>query len=581
MDTPTGTRRRRRNAASREEESRLAAAVGQGLDPQRLWQLLRRRRFYLLLPLVVIGAVVGAGLQTITPVYMSTSSLQIEDRGSGSQQLDRLLSTPAMQRLARQNRLSVVREKIASEELLLRVIRNLRLREDPDVIAEATLLQQQKLPDQTVSVIAERILVGRLRKKISVNGSAGDIYYVSVEDNDPTTAYKLNESITQAFIDQVMREGNEALVETSAFTDEQLQQAMDDLEAAQDALEEFKRQEIVETELSGNPVNQQNSRWAENLVRLAALDREETGSEYDDTRTRLLSRGLTASPLVGILEDTDVQNVKERLRTLEREDYLRQLQTGTESVRRTALTPERQRIGVARNRLNELLNELVAEYYSEQPADIRADYVQLHELALVEEILAAHEAQISREYRVYVGMIQDQPQQEAELRRLEQAVTRAEEHWQTLLSARRSGETTQGAMDSGFGTVVRTLEAAKKPLFPAKPNKTKIALMAAMLALGIGMGAVFLAEYVDTSFKDVQEVAQHTGLEVLGTLPRFAGEFEWEAQKRRASLAWRTAFVVTLVAVMAALVLYYKRSTVQDRVHLVTPVESVSGPGAR
>ena len=90
------------------------------------------------------------------------------------------------------------------------------------------------------------------------------------------------------------------------------------------------------------------------------------------------------------------------------------------------------------------------------------------------------------------------------------------------------------------------------------------------------MGAVFLAEYVDTSFKDVEDVQHHLGMEVLGTLPRFSDEFQWEKSKRRTMFMWRTAFVVTLVTIMVLFVLYYRRSTVQDRINLTSSSPSTA-----
>ena len=191
------------------------------VDPQRVWQLVRRRKFFLILPIVVIGAVVGIGVQTITPVYISTCSIHIEERSTGTD-IDRIMLTPQMQRVRQKNRLAFVFEKFRSQELMLRVIRNLHLREDPGILAEATRLQQTKLPDQTLSVIAERILVHRLRQKIRVRTTGGDIYLVSIEDNDPDTAYKLNEAITQAYIDQIAKERYDEILSSRIFTDERL-----------------------------------------------------------------------------------------------------------------------------------------------------------------------------------------------------------------------------------------------------------------------------------------------------------------------------------------------------------------------
>lgn len=559
--------------APSDQNPRRAGRDGDGgeeryrLDPQRLWQLLRRRAFFLLLPLLVIGAVVGLGLQNITPVYLSSSKILIEERGTGTD-LDRLIVTPQMQRMRDQNRLTVVREKLRSEDLLLKVIRNLRLREDPSVLEEARRLQQEKLPEQTVTIIAERILVNRLRNKVWVRAEGSDIYITSVEDNDPNTAYRLNEAIVQAFIDQDMKDRYEQILESSNFTDEQLEQARAELQRAEDELERFKRSMLVGDELSGNPVDQGNVQSAESLLRLIRLDRAEAERELQQVRDNL---GGNSALRPSILNDPEVASLTARLGALEREDYLAQLasRSGGTGTAGTGISPERQRIGVQRSRLAERVAELVSEEFGDEPPARQRQLALLHELTLVREVLSEHEEQVNREYRAFGRRVQAQPAQEAELRRLEASVERTDKFFQTLVNARLAGDTTMMAEQSGFGTRIRTIEPAKKPLYPAAPNKAKIALLAAVLALGIGLGAVFLSEYVDTSFKDVDEVRQVTGMEVLGTLPRFAPEMQWEKAKRRQSLAWRAAFAVTLIVIMALFVLFYRRSMVQDRIYLV------------
>ncbi len=564
-----------RQAAAQGIASILPAAA---FDPHRLWQLLRRRRFFLILPILVVGITVGVGLRNITPVYISTSAILMEERSTGTN-IDRIMITEQAQRNRNRNRLTVVGERFRSQDLMNRVISNLRLREDPGVIAEATYLQQTKLPDQTVSLIAERILVDRLRAKLSVRANGADIYQVSVEDNDPTTAYKLNEAITAAYIDLVARERSDEILDTEQFTDEQLVQARASLDTAEQALQEFKRTMLLREELSGNPVTGKNSQRARNLVRLVRLDIDETDRELDQVRARLrqLEVDSDSSPL--ILNDGEVRGLTERLVALEREDYLAQLRDNVDT--REGISPGRQRIGVQRNRLAARVSQLVDREFPDLSSSQRGQVIALHELTAIRDIFTQHQQVITREYQRFVANVQDQPEQEQELQRLEKEARLADDIVQRLVTAQLQGTTTTSATESGFGTRVRQLEPPKKPLYPAKPNKKKIAVMALMLALGIGAGAVFLAEYVDSSFKDVRDVFRQTGLEVLGTLPRFADEFQWEKKKRRVNMAWRTAFVLTLVTAMTLFVLYYKRSTVQNRIELITQVESTVNESGR
>jgi capsular exopolysaccharide synthesis family protein len=69
------------------------------------------------------------------------------------------------------------------------------------------------------------------------------------------------------------------------------------------------------------------------------------------------------------------------------------------------------------------------------------------------------------------------------------------------------------------GAELRVVEAARVPLQPYAPKRVRILLMGLLAGLGVGVIAAFLAEQVDTSFKDVDELQRFTGLPVLTAIP--------------------------------------------------------------
>ncbi len=546
-----------------------------GFDPHRLWQIVRRRRFYLILPVIVIGVVLGVGVSTLSPVYVASSRILLEDRSTGTD-VDKMMTQEA-RRVRDLENLVMVRETLMSEDLLTRVIRNLHLRDDPEVLEQAKELQQRALPDQTLPLIAERILVNRLRRKLYVGGREGNLFIISMEDNDPYTAYKLTEAATQAFIDEMSRRRVEGLIETTSFTDEQLETARRELRDAEKKLEEFKRTRLIQETLSDNPVNEENSQRAASVLQTTQLDIQENQREIQrlDAEIRTLPRALPYR-LNSVLNDAQVRNIRDRLAVLERADYQGILANPRTPA--SGITVERQRIGIQRNRLTARIHELVQADYPDLDAHAQDLLARRTELQVVNDVLTEHEARIRKEYESYKNRIKGQPALEAELRRLEQEVKSKEDIYNQLIAAETSNELRLAANESGFGYVVHILEPARKPLAPEKPDKKKVAMMGIMLALGIGVGAVFLAEYVDTSFKDVEEVERALDLPVLGTLPRFADDYQWSKKKKRTVYAWRTAFVVTLITVMVLFVLYYRNSLVHDQVHLVQGIAGSPAP---
>jgi len=92
------------------------------------------------------------------------------------------------------------------------------------------------------------------------------------------------------------------------------------------------------------------------------------------------------------------------------------------------------------------------------------------------------------------------------------------------------------------GENFRILDTAVPPEGPSAPNRLRLVLMGLLLALAAMAGAVVLAEQFDTSFHNVDEVREFTGVPVLATIPQIG------AAPRR---GWARATLGTVSAVAA------------------------------
>ena len=92
------------------------------------------------------------------------------------------------------------------------------------------------------------------------------------------------------------------------------------------------------------------------------------------------------------------------------------------------------------------------------------------------------------------------------------------------------------------GENFRILDAAVAPEGPSAPNRLRLLLMGLLLALAAMAGAVVLVEQFDTSFHNVDEVREFTGVPVLATIPQIG------AAPRR---GWARATLGTVSAVAA------------------------------
>jgi hypothetical protein len=72
---------------------------------------------------------------------------------------------------------------------------------------------------------------------------------------------------------------------------------------------------------------------------------------------------------------------------------------------------------------------------------------------------------------------------------------------------------------SRSGEQFRILDRAKLPTKPSKPSMRKLFVMIVGLSLASGAGLVLVLEYLDTSFKNMDEATEFLGLPLLASLP--------------------------------------------------------------
>lgn len=69
---------------------------------------------------------------------------------------------------------------------------------------------------------------------------------------------------------------------------------------------------------------------------------------------------------------------------------------------------------------------------------------------------------------------------------------------------------------------VQIVDKAEVPEEPVKPNKKLNLAVAFFVGLMAGLGLAFLIEYLDNTIKTPEDVTKHTGLTVIGAIPRFS-----------------------------------------------------------
>ena len=68
---------------------------------------------------------------------------------------------------------------------------------------------------------------------------------------------------------------------------------------------------------------------------------------------------------------------------------------------------------------------------------------------------------------------------------------------------------------------MQLIDAAELPKSPVKPNKRLNLAVAGVLGIMLGLGVVFLIEYLDNTVKTPEDIKKYVDLPVIGTIPVF------------------------------------------------------------
>ncbi|HWM94535.1 MAG TPA: polysaccharide biosynthesis tyrosine autokinase [Thermoanaerobaculia bacterium] len=469
------------------------------------WMHVLRRRWLLLALACAIGLAAASVHYAMTPkLYVSTAVLQIERRSLtplvGSQ-------TPWLEDWWNMEYYPTQYKLLESRGLAERVVRNLRLTEDPFFnpggkplanIAATEVIEagEAAAPTAGADLAALGGLADRLRNGLTVEPiRTTQLVTLTYRSTNPEFAARAVNGFADAFIDWGIENRSTTAGNASHFLSSQIDTLKKEIQDKETQLQDVSRtSSIVELD-SGSNVTMQ---------RLEALNKSYSDALRNRIEREARYRELLSAPMEAIAEsqsDGLVTELKRKQLDLER-DYeiglktykkdfpkMLELQTGIEKGRQHLA-------GV----VEEMVDKARKAAYAEFQTALRQERALEQEMrGLKTEVL--DESSASAEYRNL--------SLEADTRRnLLDEVLKAQS--ETEVTARL-----QGTRESN----VRIVDRALTPGGPASPNLKQDLSSGLLVGLLIGLGIVLLLEYLDRSVKSAEQVERLLGLPALAVIP--------------------------------------------------------------
>ena len=485
------------------------------LSFEQYMEILKRRLWWIVIPVVVTPLLAYLGSLLIPNRYTSTTLVLVEQQKVPDNFVKPVVTEELNERLA------TMQEQILS-----------RTRLQP-------LIERFGLFAGDVGKVPMEDLVDRMRKLISVTAVSADFgartgglpgFYVSFSAQDPHLAQQVCSEILSMFMQENLRAREQTAEGTTEFLTNQLQEAKRKLDEQDSKLAAFKQRYI--NQLPGQ--EQTNLSVLSSLnAQLDAASQAVARAEQDETFNQAqLAQQLAAWKASRSGKDSD--DLEKKLKDLQAQ----------RSALESKYTSDHPDVISTKNQIAEVQQEIADAPAAPpddadknisahlEPAEIRALRAQIHDLETVKSEKSKQQEELQKEIRSYQSRVQTSPLVEEQYKALTRDYQTALSFYNDLLAKK-----TQSAMATDLerkqqGEQFRVMDPPNLPEKPTWPNRTLMAFGGLGGGLALGFGLAFVIEMRDKTLRTDQDVAFYLQLPVLSQIPELARHGNGQRRQR-------------------------------------------------
>lgn len=494
----------------------MSLAGERTFDLRKYFKLVWKRKILIILPFVIVTGVGIWGSFRLTPIYQSATTIMIKETKLLTRPLETMIpggdETQSSQQ-QKDQRLTTIETLILSSETLKELISELKLDQDPWVMKKRTLLEEKKSGVGTQEAPVEKMLLDNLKENITVELKGENLVEIKVTSPSPEKAAQIAETLTEIFIKRSLEDEQLGVKQTSGFSDEQLVYYKTQLQESENKLRGFEAKYLQKETI--DTISQRN-RMAEvgSVVAAIRLQIEDIKEQLNVLAQQI---GKQSSEIPDLLSSEDLEEKKTKLFAQTRQ-YAKLL----------ASTSGKDAQAIALNmKMEETFKDIEAEIKGSADNQIKGELqnlrspIELYNLKKMRESLLEEKLSfLEQTYSELKGAETKRIYNESILRNMEREVEMNRRIYELFISQAQGSQISQEMLKAVSENRFKIIEPAKIPIVPIKPDKRRIAMFSCIIGLMIGIGAVIIAEAMDHSFKDVEEVEDYLQVKVLGTVSK-------------------------------------------------------------
>jgi succinoglycan biosynthesis transport protein ExoP len=380
-------------------------------------------------------------------------------------------------------------------------------------------------------------LVAEFQKHTQISVKGNDLFIVKYSNKDPKLATDYINTLVRKYVEQNVSNKRDQSYGADRFLTEQLKSFKDKIDKSDEEIIKFRQQQGV----------------------FVGIDEPALVREIKTYQTELEAIKIKRNELIAV-RDT----LKRQLKSEDRYSVVMSSKGGDDnpSNQITALENKRKQLLVNYTdnypevvRLNTLIAALKNQKKSSQPGEtVNTNDSELSAINPVYQALRQQSYQVESEIEA-MGAKQNQlhaviSSKERELRNvpvdkkkltdLEKVRDSSKQIYEQLVTRQGQAQLSKDMEVEDKATTFRIVDPAIIPKKPVSPNRVQLILLGIAAGFAAGIGAVFVREMMDSTFKDVHDL-RTLGYQVLAVIPTIVNESDNQKVKKRDRLVFGTA----------------------------------------
>lgn len=487
-----------------------------GTQTPRLRDILRPlRRNWRIVLLSFLSVVLTVGYLTLKSerVYEASATLSIRDVGEQGQPNES--PNIYLLRYLINNQVVILESRSLATEVAKRLLESV-YKDTLRIMGK----KENREAEQTPYYVALQRTVNRFMNTTRVvQGRDTDIVELKARASNPGEAALLVNLWVEAYQNFKRSDSHEQIVQTKEFLKTKLKEVDESLEASEDRLARYQRQNKVVS------LSDETSQIVRTMAHFESM-RDETKTEFESVQNQLsyLKNQLDESKKTLVEDMTKLSNpVLQELQSQMAELMADKAAYEAQLVGAGLKIPGDTKLSQMENRIKGIQEKIVEETKKLVKDDMRhinpLDYsenliTRILELETQQNALNAKMNELETILEKYAGDMKNLPNKSRELARLERDV---QVNTNLYVMLRERFEETK-IKEAGQVGIARIVDLAVPPTKPVSPKVRLNMLLGCFFGLMLGMGLAFMREYFADTIHDEEDLKK-LGLQVIGEVP--------------------------------------------------------------